>query len=61
MTLDASSHATLADVKREVLRPERVMADFLWLTGGAGLVHCIVGVAWEDPITRYVGHSSRSV
>ena len=49
MTLDASSYATLADVKRGgVLRSERVMAELSIVDrGGQGFVHCIVGVAWE--------------
>ena len=49
MTLDATSHATLADVKREGCVAVRAYDSLILCgtTGGGGFVHCVVGVAWE--------------
>ena len=61
MTRDVSTHAILADVKREgVLRSERMMVELSKVRRvGEVFVHCIVGVCLGDLIMRYVGNSSR--
>ena len=48
MKLDASSHATLVDVKRGGVAVKACDSLTLYgTTGGGGFVYCTVGVAWE--------------
>ena len=56
MTLDASPHATLADVKRGVLRSERVMVKSVVRQVGE-FRPLYRGLCLGSLITRYVGHN----
>ena len=57
MTLGASSHATLADVKGGVLWSECMTAECLWFDEWMRFRPLRRGRCLENLIMRYVGHS----